>query len=729
MQHNETYRWQRDWKALLRNLALAAILVMAGLLLQHSFQHEAGKRQSRRYSRELATILKDHIVATPAIGAVKSLGISNERLKAVVKNMRPEDDPSLLDSLHNMKNCAGASIIYAMDRDGHVLISTTYDDGKTLTGKNYAFRPYFKKAINGEPATYPALGATTFERGIYYAAPIYDSTAPCGNPGAIIGVVVMKMPFKEIDEVFSESAGLVSLVSPQGVVLSSSNPEWLLNSIPELNNETNTAKTANNPEYQTDYFKSHTKPFPLALDSTTKQWQNANYFIQTFPLDLNDPAGHWTLLVMEDTAAWFPVEQLLLTAGLILGFSLAVAVAIYARKLKRIAIVARLRANAEAAQTYKSIFNATTDALFVHDSETHKILDANQSAKKLYGYSDTDIASLSPEGDYPYPPDAAEPALKAAMKNRKQMITFQSRGNKGKPFWAQATFNSYTIHGNVRILVCVHDITEQRASHSALTASKELLEKEVRTRTVQLLQAQKMAAIGKFAERITHDVTNAMTRIIGHADMIRHRPDDRVVRENALNEIDMAAREMCSFSTDLLAFSHPAPLKLESMNLVRTVDAFQGFIQSSAPPNIDVHVDLPKERLMASISPNHIEQALAQLSINSFESMPKGGRLDIKLRRGEPDDRPITSSSVVKTNPERLAVIEVSDTGSGIAPENLPHIFDPFFTTKKDQKRRGLGLTTVYLIASSHNGWVNVIPHTDRPGNTVQLWLPLLKTP
>ncbi len=729
MQRSDTHTWHKDWTALLRNALLSVVILAAGLLLQRYFQQVAGKRSAIRYSREMATMLQQQITATPAGGAVRSLGISSKRLESVIKGTLDKDDPDLLLSLQSLKSRLGADLVYAMDATGEVLISTTYDDGKTLTGNNYEFRPYFKKAIAGETAAYPALGATTFQRGLYYSAPVYTGHSPEPNPNAIIGVVVIKMPFDVIDDILASASDLISLVSPQGVVLSSSNRDWIFRTIPGLDNTATNAAAAMHPEYESAFFKSRTVPIPLQSDDATQSWQGTHFFIQAFPISLGDPAGAWTLLVLHDTATWYPPAQMALTVLLLLALCLALAVAVYARRRRRLAIAAELDTAAEAAQTYKSIFNATTDALFVHHAGTGKILDANDSARKLYGYRDADIATLSPGGEYPYPPDAAEPALKAAMENRKQIITFHSSGRNRKTFWAQASFSAYTIHGSVHILACVHDITEQRATHTALTASKEMLEEEVQTRTVQLLQAQKMVAIGKFAGRVTHDVTNAMTRIIGYADMIRHRPGDKGVLENALGEIETAAREMCAFSTDLLAFSHPAPLKLETMNLVRTVDSFQHFIRGSAPANVEIQFQLPQERLVASISPSHIEQALAQLAINSFESMPEGGTLTVSLRRGEPDDRPVPNTPVVHTNPERLALLEVIDSGKGISPENLPHVFDPFFTTKNDNKRRGMGLTTVYLIASSHNGWVNVIPHTGKPGSTVQIWLPLLDAP
>ena len=727
MQRSDTHTWHKDWTALLRNALLSVGILIFGLLLQRHLQHDAGHRHAGRYSRDMARMLQDQIIDTPASGAVRGLGVTNKRLNAVISGTLSVENTDLLISLENLKTHIGADLVYAMDATGQVLISTTYDDGKTLTGNNYAFRPYFKKALAGEAAVYPALGMTTFQRGLYYSAPVCSEEPHEPNPDAIIGVVVIKMPFDAIDNILANASDLISLVSPQGVVLSSSNRDWLFSTIPGLDNTTSNAAAATmNPEYESAFFKSRTGQIPLLMNGETQPWQGTNFFVQAFPLSLDDPAGAWTLLVLQDTAAWYPPEQMALTALLLLALCLAVAVAMYARRHRQLAIAAELDTAAEAAQTYKSIFNATTDALFVHHAGTGKILDANDSAKKLYGYRDSDIATLSPGGEYPYPPDAAGPALKAAMENRKQIITFHTSGRNRKNFWAETSFSAYNIHGSVHILACVHDITEQRATHAALTATKEMLEQEVQTRTVQLLQAQKMAAIGKFAGRVTHDVTNAMTRIIGYADMIRHRPGDKDVLDNALAEIEVAAREMCAFSTDLLAFSHPAPLKLETMNLVRTVDSFQHFIRHSAPPNIEIQFMLPQDRLMASISPSHIEQALAQLAINSFESMPEGGKLIVSLRRGEPDDRPVPNTPVVITTPERLALIEVIDTGHGIAPEDLPHVFDPFFTTKHNGRRRGMGVNTVYLIASSHNGWVNVIPHTGKRGSTVQIWLPLL---
>ena len=325
MKRTDMHHWKSGAVMLLRNALPAVAILAGGLWMQQHFQHEIGKRNSRQYSREMASLLQEKIITTPASGAVRSLGISNKRLKAVVGGKLPEDNPDLVISLESLRKCIGADLVYAMNRDGRVVCSTVYDDGRRLTGNNYAFRPYFQKAIAGKFTTFPALGATTFQRGLYYAAPIRTNAGCDHSTDDIIGVVVIKMPFDAIDNTLSAATDLISLVSPQGVVLSSSNHDWLFSVIPQLESTaTNTATETLTPEYDSAFFLSRTHAFPLSLETDTNPWQGTNYFIQAFPFNLDDPAGDWTLLVLQNTSDWYPPEQTILTTLLLLAFCIAV---------------------------------------------------------------------------------------------------------------------------------------------------------------------------------------------------------------------------------------------------------------------------------------------------------------------------------------------------------------------------------------------------------------------
>lgn len=706
---------------------LFVTILGGGLLLQCCLLRQAGRLEFQRQGARNADLLSSQIVTPPTSGAARSLGVSNVRIKAVINGTLPEDYPSLLSSLTGLKNKLKSDLIFVMNAEGHVVISTPYDGGKSITGSNFAFRSYFRRALAGHTVVYPALGSMTFQRGLYYAAPVYAEHQTPDAEDQVIGVIVIKMPFSMIDELLQKTSDITTLISPLGIVFTSSIAEWLFLSVPEQRHlSTGMEQASEHPEYDSDFFRKRSLPLALQFHLNGARWKGVNYAVQTFSIPLDDPAGDWTLLLLRNPSSWFPIGQILLNALALLALCLAIIIALYVQGRNRLARAAKINQESEAAQTYRSIFNSVTDALFVHHAQSGKILEANESAKILYDYTDSDLETLSPEGDFPYPGAIALPALKAALENRTQIITFQALSKAGQAFWAQATFRVYTIHGVDRILANVHDITEGRTAHIALTTSKKELEREVEVRTGQLLQAEKMAAIGKFAERVTHDVTNGMTRIIGYADIARHRPDNPALLDASLKEISTAAHDMCELATELLSFSHPSPLKLSPMNLCRVVEGFEKFIRASAPPAVQIEFKIPKIRLMVNLSPNHIEQVLAHLALNSFESIGNAkGTLTISVRRGERGEN-VPTVGDVRISSEKLALLEVTDSGAGFAPEHLSHVFDPFFTTKMDSKRRGIGLTTVYIIVNSHDGQINILSGADGGGGNVQIWLPLI---
>jgi CheY-like chemotaxis protein len=118
-----------------------------------------------------------------------------------------------------------------------------------------------------------------------------------------------------------------------------------------------------------------------------------------------------------------------------------------------------------------------------------------------------------------------------------------------------------------------------------------------------------------------------------------------------------------------------------------------------------------------------IDQILLNLAVNARDAMPQGGRLIIETTRAEFD--PTSTAHLPQARPGVFACLSVSDTGTGIAPEILPHIFEPFFTTKDVGKGTGLGLATVFGLVQQHQGWINVYSETGM-GTTFRIYLPLL---
>ena len=124
---------------------------------------------------------------------------------------------SVLDSAKRMTN---SSIVYLMNLNGDVVSCSTYGKGKTLFGKNYSFRPYFKGALTGKTIVYPALGVTTGKRGIYLGTPVRKD-------GKIVGVLVFKVSPKSIDKILNTKKTPYLFVSPDGVVFVSNHKEWM----------------------------------------------------------------------------------------------------------------------------------------------------------------------------------------------------------------------------------------------------------------------------------------------------------------------------------------------------------------------------------------------------------------------------------------------------------------------------------------------------------------------
>src|SRR5262249_3991639 len=122
--------------------------------------------------------------------------------------------------------------------------------------------------------------------------------------------------------------------------------------------------------------------------------------------------------------------------------------------------------------------------------------------------------------------------------------------------------------------------------------------------------------------------------------------------------------------------------------------------------NIAVEFQSDKELLMVHADASMMEQIILNLAVNARDAMPNGGRLAIHT--DEIELRPEQCLAGTKARPGRFVCIRVSDTGSGIAPEALPHLFEPFFTTKGPGKGTGLGLATVYGIVQQHEGWIEV---------------------
>jgi PAS domain S-box-containing protein len=220
----------------------------------------------------------------------------------------------------------------------------------------------------------------------------------------------------------------------------------------------------------------------------------------------------------------------------------------------------------------------------------------------------------------------------------------------------------------------------------------------------QLLQAQKLEAVGRLAGGIAHDFNNYLSAISGFAELIKvnHKEDGRI-REKVDKIIDTVFNAS-KMIRQLLAFSRKQPSKPLILDLNRVVAHMKEMMEQLLGADIELITELDQDIWNVAIDPTHLDQVFANLLINARDAMPEGGQIIIRTENLVMDNNERNLPFTVV--PGKYARISVTDTGVGI-PENVREkIFEPFFTTKEVGKGTGLGLSTVYGIVKQNGGYI-----------------------
>lgn len=239
----------------------------------------------------------------------------------------------------------------------------------------------------------------------------------------------------------------------------------------------------------------------------------------------------------------------------------------------------------------------------------------------------------------------------------------------------------------------------------------------------RLRQAQKMEAVGNLAGGIAHDINNILQVIQGHVELMLL--DDAAKHKNyeALQDIDRTVDRGAKLVRSLLTFSRQVESQPRMVNLNQEVERAGRLLTRIIPRMIDIRLRLGADLWPIKADPTQLEQVLLNLVCNARDAMPEGGKLTIATQNVVLDEQYCQAHPGAR--PGDYALLAVTDTGCGMAPETVERIFEPFFTTKGPGMGTGLGLSTVYGIVKSHNGYIWCDSQPEK-GTTFSIYLPAL---
>ncbi len=242
----------------------------------------------------------------------------------------------------------------------------------------------------------------------------------------------------------------------------------------------------------------------------------------------------------------------------------------------------------------------------------------------------------------------------------------------------------------------------------------------------QLLQAQKMEAIGTLAGGIAHDFNNILGAILGYAELAQTNSRDNPKVQRYIDQLCIASQRAKDLVQQILAFSRQSKSEKTPVDIGIVVKEALKLLRASIPTTIEIRQDVKLNLGTVEANQTQIHQIIMNLCTNAFHAMEKeGGQLDVDLI---PVKISIGDSSIYRDlKPGQYLKLTITDTGHGMSADVISHIFEPYFTKRNAGEGTGMGLATVHGIVKNHRGAITVYSEPDT-GTSFNVLLPLIKS-
>jgi PAS domain S-box-containing protein len=361
---------------------------------------------------------------------------------------------------------------------------------------------------------------------------------------------------------------------------------------------------------------------------------------------------------------------------------------------------------AEAQPGYRSLVDSLDGIVWEASAEDFRFTFVSRQSERLLGYPPERFLTDLTWRDLIHPEDydrVVALCTKAVAERRNHELEFRVLAADGRTLWVRDLSSVIVEEGRVAKLCGVLLVIDERKDLEA-----------------QLLQAQKMEAIGKLAGGVAHDFNNLLTIINGYSHLLLGRlPETDPLRQD-IAEIKKAGDRAVELTQQLLAFSRRQVMVPAVLDLNAVVRGLSSMVQRLLGEDVDLNVALDPALGHVRADRSQLEQVLMNLAVNARDAMPRGGKLTVETANVEVAET-FRHGQVVM--PGRYVLLSVSDTGMGMDEATKARIFEPFFTTKDVGRGTGLGLSTVYGIVKQSGGHVFVYSEPGR-GSTFKVYLP-----
>jgi PAS domain S-box-containing protein len=344
---------------------------------------------------------------------------------------------------------------------------------------------------------------------------------------------------------------------------------------------------------------------------------------------------------------------------------------------------------------------------------------ANRAAAEIYGTTVDDLVGKS-DGDFNKNQEEVEHFRQddqAVIASRKAKFVVEESvtdARTGEKRW----FQTYKVP-----LATTGDSVSHLLGVSTDITARKLAEQELTHTQEQLVQSQKMDAIGRLAGGLAHDFNNILGVILGYGEQALQTLGQEAAERRYVHRMVDAGNRAARLMQQLLAFSRKQVLQPRVISLNDVVRDIEQLLGRLAGEDIEIRMKLDPDLGAVKADPAQMERVIMNLAVNAREAMPTGGKLLIETSNTVLDTSYVNRHAPVV--PGKYVMLAVSDTGIGMNSETQSKIFDPFFTTKGSEKGTGLGLSTVHGIVNQSGGYIWVYSEAGN-GTTFKIYLPIV---